>query len=79
MQYLIKTQEVYRVDEELEAKELIENAKNDGFGVLSKYSCDFHERKSKGEVIDSWYRVTLTRVFTEEKEPEGTMSINYEE
>ncbi len=77
MAYLLKAQEVYRVDTEEEAKELIENAKADGAGVLVKYGCDFHERKSKGEVIDSWYRVTLNRQFADEKEPEGYTYITY--
>ena len=76
MAYLLKTTEVYRVDDEPAAKQLIEEAKSDGYGVI-KYSCDLHERKSKGEVIDSWYRVTLTRSFSDEKEPEGQTYITY--
>lgn len=79
MAYLLKTQEVYRVDDEDAAKLLIENAKTDGAGTLSKYSCDYHEKKSKGEVVDSWYRVTLSRTFTDEKEPEGETYITYAE
>lgn len=78
MTYLLKTTEVYRADDEDEAKKLIEDAKVDGAGTLTKYGREYHERKSKGEVIDSWYRVTLTRVFTEEKEPEGSTYITYE-
>ena len=78
MAYLLKTQEVYRVEDEIAAKQLIEEAKSDGAGVLTKYSCDYHERKAKGEVVDSWYRVTLTRQFTDEKEPEGETTISYE-
>ena len=76
MAYLLKTQEVYRVESEEAAKQLIEDAKADGYGV-TKYSCDYHERKSKGEVIDSWYRVTLARQFSDEKEPEGQTYITY--
>ena len=77
MAYLLKTQETYRVDSEEEAKQLIENAKVDGAGSIVKYSCDYHERKSKGEIIDSWYRVTLNRSFTDEKEPDGYTYITY--
>lgn len=77
MAYLLKTQEVYRVDDEAAAKQLIEDAKHDGAGDLVKYSCDYHERKSKGEVIDFWYRVTLTRQFSDEKEPGGQTYITY--
>lgn len=78
MAYLLKTQEVYRVDDEEAAKQLIENAKTDGAGDLVKYSCDYHERKVKGEVVDSWYRVTLQRQFSDEKEPDGFASVTYE-
>lgn len=77
MAYLLKTQEVYRVDDEQEAKQLIEEAKVDGAGTLSKYNCEYHERKQKGEVIDTWYRVTLQRTFTDEKEPESEAHITY--
>lgn len=77
MAYLLKTQEIYRVDDEVAAKTLIENAKQDGAGDLVKYACDYHERKQKGEVIDSWYRVTLTRSFTDEKDPIGQTYITY--
>lgn len=78
MAYLLKTQEIYRVDNESAAKQLIEDAKQDGAGDVVKYSCDYHERKSKGEVIDSWYRVTINRQFADEKEPEGFTSVSYE-
>ena len=78
MAYLLKSQEIYRVEDEAAAKQLIEDAKNDGAGDLVKYSSEYHERKSKGEVIDSWYRVTLNRAFSDEKEPEGYYSVSYE-
>lgn len=77
MKYLIEATEIYRVDSESEANALLEEAK--GEGNLSKYSCVHKERKSKGEVIDEWYRVTLNKKFTDEKEPEATVSIIYEE
>ena len=77
MKYLLGTTEVYRLDSESEANTLLEEAKQEG--NLSKYSCVHKERKSKGEVIDEWYRVTLNKKFTDEKEPEATVSIVYEE
>jgi hypothetical protein len=76
MKYLINTVETYRVDTEEEANRLIDDAKS--AGNLSKYSCVYKERKAKGEVIDDWYRVTLTKVFTDEKEPEYCVSVHYE-
>lgn len=76
--YLIKATEQYRVDSETEAKALIEEAKKDRNYTLSKYSSEYKERKAKGEVIDSWYRVTLNKTFTDEREPDCTVSVSYD-
>lgn len=76
MKYLIDVTETYRVDTEHEADVLLEEAKISG--DLNKYSCVYKEKKSKGEVLESWYRVSLTKHFTDEKEPERNVSINYE-
>lgn len=77
MKYLISTTEVYRVDHESEAMQLIEEAKADRHFILSKYSSQFKEKKQKGEVIDSWYQVSLKKVFTDEKEPEFSCNVTY--
>lgn len=74
--YLIETTEIYRVDSEAEASELINKAKQDAYGVV-KYSSVHKERKAKGEIVDEWYRVSLTRKFTDEKEPVEDVGINY--
>ena len=79
MKYLISTTEVYRVDSEEEVKRIIEEAKQDNHFILSKYSSQFKERKQKGEVIDSYYKVTLVNSFTNEKEPEFTCQVYYTE
>ena len=76
MKYLISTVETYRLDTEAEADVLIEEAKSEG--SLNKYSCVERFRKSKGEIIDSWYKVTLTKTFTDEKEPDRNVSVSYE-
>ena len=78
MKYLLKTVETYRVATEDEAKKLIEEAKKDKNFTLVKYLSEMREQKAKGEVIDSWYRVTLTKVFTDEKEPDTTVIVNYQ-
>ncbi len=78
MKYLITTVETYRVDTEAEAKELIETAKKDGTSILSKYTSEYKERKAKGEVIDEYFKVTLTRQFTDIKEPDTQVDISYE-
>lgn len=76
--YLISTVETYRVNSEEEAKKLIEDTRNNTIGVLSKYSSQHREKKSKGEIEDEWYRVTLTQMFNEEKEPDSEIEIDYE-
>ena len=75
--YLISVTETYRVDTEAEAAKIIEEAKADKKYVLSKYSSVKKERKQKGDIIDEWYRLTLTKVFDDEKEPIGSATIEY--
>lgn len=77
MKYLIKTVETYRVANEAEAKQLIESAKSDRSYTLSKYSSEYKCTKSKGEVVDEWYRVILTKDFCNEKEPDTTATVSY--
>ena len=77
MKYLIKTVETYRVANEAEAKQLIEESKVDRNFTLSKYSSEYKNAKAKGEIVDEWYRVILTKDFTPEKEPDCTTTVNY--
>lgn len=77
--YLINVVETYRVDGEDEAAKLIEEAKESSQYTLAKYSSQYKERKQKGEVIDAWHRVTLHKVFEDEKEPMGSVEISYGE
>lgn len=67
--YLIKTTEVYRCDSENEANMLIEEAKKSGKYTVTKSSSEIRTMKQKGEVVDEWRRVTITKAFTDEKEP----------
>lgn len=76
--YLIKVDETYRADTEAEAAQLINDAKADRSFVLSKYSSVQRQRKTKGEVVDEWYRVVLTKVFDDEKEPIGSTTVSYD-
>ena len=78
MKYLINVVETYRVDTEAEADQLIEEAK--AVGNLSKYSCVYKEKKQKGEVIEDWYRVTLTKTLGDEKDTDSCshITIKYE-
>ena len=75
--YLISTTEVYRVDSEAEAQALIKESKESSFGDLVKYNNVYKERKQKKEVVDAWYRVSLTRSFDDEKEPVGEVKVSY--
>lgn len=60
---LVKKVEEYRVNTEEEATALIETFKNDqcagGYEVI-KSGYTFKTKKSKGEIVDSWYIVSVT-------------------
>ena len=76
--YLIKTVETYRCDTENEAKNFIESQKNGGQYTLSKYTSETKEVKEKGEVVDSYQLVSLTKVFDNAKDPMGSIdTIHY--
>lgn len=68
--FLIRSTEVYRIDSESEANNFIDQQKKKY--EVSKYSSELKERKIKGEVADSWYRVTIVKTYNDEKEPENT-------
>ena len=76
--YLIKTVETYRVANDKEAKELIEESKADKTYNLLKYSSENKEHKTKGEVDDIWVRVSLTKVFNKETEPDSEIDVKYD-
>ena len=75
--YLIRVTEQYRVDDEFEAKNLIEESKNNSNFTLNKYSSEYKCKKVKGEIEDEWYRVTLVKDFAEERNPNYTTNISY--
>jgi hypothetical protein len=77
--YLINVTETYRVDTENEASNLIQEAKNNEFYVLKKYSSQKKDKKQKGEIVDSWVAVTLVKQFTDEKDPEDNIEIEYKD
>lgn len=78
MKYLIQTTEIYRASNEAEAQELINEAKQAGEYELAKYSSEKKEVKSKGEVVDEYMKVSLTKTFNNIKEPITTAIITYE-
>lgn len=76
--YLIQTTEIYRADSEIEAQEIIGAAKAAAEYTLTKYSSEKKEVKAKGEVIDEFYKISLTKAFTGIKDPEIQVDVIYE-
>ena len=76
--YLVSTVETYRVDTESEATKAIEEAKQDNSYILGKYASEHKERKSKGEVVEEYWKLTLTKIFNDIKEPDSYITVNYE-
>lgn len=66
MKVILSNTEIYRIDSEEEVKEAIEEAKAnadlEGY-ILKGYSSKVKEKKSKGEIIDTGYEVTLKKEY----------------
>ena len=75
--YLIKTTEVYRCDSEKEANNFVAEAKKNNLYTVTKSTVENRQTKQKGEIVDEWKRVTLTKEFNSEKEPYGIMHVLY--
>ena len=76
--YLIQTTEIYRADSETEAQEIISAAKAAEEYTLTKYSSEKKEVKAKGELVDEYYKISLTKAFTDIKDPGIQVDIVYE-
>jgi len=66
MRTLIKQTDVYRVNDEEEAMELIQEFKDNQTTedyTLTKSSYALKTKKSKGEIVDSWVIVNLERSY----------------
>lgn len=79
MKYLLAVTEKYRVSNEDEALKFIDEAKNDRGYVLNKYTTQKKEVKQKGEIVDEYVVVSLTKIFNNEKEPTDEIVVSYEE
>ena len=77
--YLIQTIETYRADTETEAEQLITDAKASYEYELKKHNAEKKEIKQKGEIVDEYWKVSLTKKFTDEKLPSTQTSISYGE
>lgn len=76
--YLVSVVETYRVDTEVEATKAIEEAKNDSSYTLGKYTSEHKERRAKGEVVDEYWKLSLTKLFNDIKEPNSIVNVDYE-
>lgn len=75
--YLIKVTQQYRCDTEGEAVQLINEAKESHRYTVVKSSSEIKTTKQKGEIVDEWRRVLITKEFTSEKEPLDQIQISY--
>lgn len=57
----IKDSETYRVDSEEEAMQLIEDMKTNF--TVTKASYTMKTKKSKGEIVDMWFQVSIERSY----------------
>lgn len=76
MRYLLTTTETYRVDSEDELIQLIETEKANN--TVTKCNYQQKEKKQKGEVVDAWYKVSITKVWCDEKAPTDVIEVKYE-
>ena len=77
-QFLVTTVETYRFDSEAEAQAAIEAAKKDKNFILKKYTSEYKEVIEKKEVVDTYYKVCFTKVFTDIKNPTCQAKVEYE-
>lgn len=75
--YLVSVVETYRVDSEEEAVRLIEESKQSNKYVLAKYSNEHKEVKQKGEIVDEFQKVSLTKIVNDIKDPYIETQIEY--
>ena len=60
---LQKETKVFKVHTEDAAVELINKFKKESQGMVT-YKTDYKTKKSKGEIVDDWYIVTITQDYT---------------
>ena len=60
---LQKETKVFKVHTEDAAVELINKFKAESQGMVT-YKTDYKTKKSKGEIVDDWYIVTITQDYT---------------
>lgn len=76
--YLAKTVETYRVSTEEEVKSVLEDFKMDSMYEVKKATYEKKEVKEKGEVVDEFWVLTVTKLFNDLKYPDRAIAIKYE-
>ena len=77
MKYLTKVVETYRIADEKQVENFIQELKNDPSFEVVKYSSTKKEKKAKGDVVDEWIRFEVTKLFNDEVEPDSYINIEY--
>jgi hypothetical protein len=78
MRYLLKAVDTYRVATVADVEALHQELLDDSTFDLTAFSYKTKYIKAKGEIVEEYQVVTATKVFTEEKEPDRTVSVVYE-
>ncbi len=76
--YLLKAVDTYRVGTVAEVEALHEELLQDPTFDLTAFSYKTKYIKAKGEIIEEYQVVSATKIFTDEKNPERTVSVVYE-
>ena len=78
MRYLLKAVDTYRVPAVADVEALHQELLDDSTFDLTAFSYKTKYIKAKGEIIEEYQVVSATKVFTEEKEPDRTVTVTYE-
>lgn len=78
MRYLLKAVDTYRVATVADVEALHQELLDDPTFDLTAFSYKTKYIKAKGEIVEEYQVVTATKVFSEEKEPDRTVSVVYE-
>lgn len=76
--YLLKAVDTYRVATVADVEVLHEELLQDPTFDLTAFSYKTKYIKEKGQVVEEYQVVAATKIFTDEKEPERTVSVSYE-
>lgn len=76
--YLLKVNEIYRVDTESEVEEFLKELKKDTHFIVGKYSSKPKTKKEKGLVVDEWQEVAIEKIFNDPKEPVSNVTVTYD-